>query len=197
MSTFIANPDRFFKRWNLDQIFKPGKDNAGPYVPNVGDLVVDVDTKQEYEVVGVDYQTGVSTLERWVSRKTNDPVGITDHFVSAGTGTIQDTWRLLVDTSKQPYVANLDSRLTIRGANASYVVIYKKEDVTSEQAEPLSMYFDDTDSAPVKEVPLTINKAANGTNPVVKECVKFYANQSVSTNDIVTLVVYDSDGNAL
>lgn len=197
MATFIANPNETFKRRNIKSIFIPDDPNSGVYVPNKDDIVVDTENNIEYLVTEVNYQTGVSTLKIWNSRKLFDPVGNTDHFASAGLGTIQDTFRLLVDTSKQPYVANLDSRLAIPGTNASYVVFYKDEDATSEQAQPVSMYFDDTSTDPIVKVPLIPNKPVAGNDPAIQTTSKFYANQHLSTNDIVTMVVYDDSDKPL
>lgn len=197
MPTFLADPQRRHARFNIAEIFDPNNPNSGPYVPNVNDIVHDTEARIEYYVSDVNYTTGVSTLAIWNSRKLTDPVGITDYFTSAGSGTIQDTFRLLVDTSKAPYVANLCSRLSVKGNNPSYVVFYLGEDATSEQAQPLSLYYTDTDNTPTHKIPLVVNKPTAGNNPQVKIPVKFYANQLVETNDIVTVVIYDYNDVAL
>lgn len=193
MPTFIAQPNGTWRRWNLKHIFNPNNTESGIYVPNKNDIVVDTEKNIEYIVTDVDYVTGVSTLKIWHSRKLYDPVGITDHFVSAGTGTIQDTFRLLVDTSKSPFIANLDSRLYLRRATASYVVFYKGEDATTSQAQPISLYLPSSSETPTVKVPLIADTYSAGGSVEVRVPERFNVNQLVHTNDIVTMVVYDEN----
>ena len=61
----IIDPQRPHTRWSLDEIYN-GSDTGGEYTPNPDDEVWSW-SGGLYRVVAVDYQTGLSTLEKHLS----------------------------------------------------------------------------------------------------------------------------------
>lgn len=191
MPTKIQDQNRGFKIWAPSEIYT-GTTGQGAFVPNVGDAVLDW-TQGWFKVVDVDYSTGLSTLQPHDFNTVVGGVIDADVLLGSGPGHISESYRLYVNTETVPFSAAMDARLRIYGSTAHHIKLFLGTDV-GETAVPIS-YVPNTVNT--DNIPLELVVMPGQNNVAVKVPATFKITEPVSDGELVTAVVYASNGTVL
>ena len=186
----IADPDRGWREWLRAEIYT-GPSGTGRMVPNVKDKVWDWE-QGTFEVVEVDYSTGLSVLKKW-SQPIEIPVDEKDFLMGSGPGYTSVSWRVLLDTSVLPHSLQLDGRLFIYRATASYAKVFLGTDITS-NGKVISKYYDASGNLLGENIPLEIVAIEKLNNLAIKSVKPGYCTQKLDDGEVVTVVFYDDAG---
>lgn len=186
----IIDPDRSFRTWHISEIYVPG--NAGRYVPNPDDLVIDY-TEGFFRVTAVDYTTGISTLVKWILPKTNPDFNDEDILLGAGPGLPSESFRALIDTSVMPHSLALDSRLRVYGTTNSYIKVFKGRNVGM-TGEVISAFYDQNGTFMGENIPLELVATEDQNNIAIKAPMVGHTLRQFPDGEVVTAVVYDDVG---
>lgn len=199
----VHNPDQRWQIWNYDDLYAAVLQSGdvgiepGPgehrYIPNIKDLVVDIDLWKWFKVVDLNWSTGVATLKEINPPK--DPGNLTDEdiLLGVGPGTQADTYRVYIDDSVIPHTLAVDARLYVRGSMASYCKIFKGADV-GPHGKVISAFYDQSGTMLGQNVPLELAAIQDSTNTATKCVATCYTTESLEDGQLVTAVFYSDDG---
>lgn len=196
MAEPIKSPGERFRFWNMTEIYT-GPTGTGRYVPNIDDLALNWKDLSHYRCVHVDYTTGYSTWQR-VNLNNNTGVDETlDVITGVGSGYTFESFRVWVNTRKLPYTLHFDARLYIYGTKAAYIKVFIGNDITS-TGRVISAIYNSSGVMTSENIPLELVRY-NGdvTNKAVKTPINGYCTTTVNDGEILTAVVYATDGSIL
>ena len=184
--TPVSNLYSTFHIYALHEIFMgAGTPAAKKYVPNVGDLVMDLVNKVNYLVTNVDPTTLKPTLEVYLESPLSG-LSPADKILGAGLGAIDEATRLYINKSTMPYTCTIDQRLKAFAPSTGFEVqAYGADGVTM---VPISQMYDAGMNLLSTTIPLM---------PVAENTFKyqtFYTNVNLKQNQIVVLVVKNQAG---
>lgn len=184
----IMDPNRGFRVWEIREIYTG--QNTG-YVPNVDDIIYDVNNRLMFKVTNVDYTTGLSEKIIWTPAQQVIGADSEDIFIGGGPGAITESFRCYLDTSVLPYRLAFDSRLHMYTANASYVKVFLGRDITN-SGTVVSAYYDQNQILVGENIPLEVVTIPNLNNVAIKAPKVGYCNRIINDGEGVTVVVYDT-----
>jgi len=185
----IADPDRGWRLWHIDEIFDPdARDGKGRYVPNVDDLVFSY-TQGWLRVVNVDYYTGRSELR---TVEIADHISDDEDNVLIGRGP-DTSYRAYLDTNTLPYKLAIDARIHLFGSDNDRVKIIHGSDI--ENGEVISRFYNKDQKLVGDYLPLEEETLNDGTSSKTVKTVKVgHCSKKLDDGDVVTLVAYDKQG---
>lgn len=194
MPTFTSaqlDPNRGFRLWAEDEIYRDGHDG---YVPNVGDLVVNLQTGFK-RVINVNYTTGESTLVSWRIPEINGVTG-EDVLIGAGPGHVSESFRVYVDENVFPHTLTFDGRLKIQGTAAREVKVFRGSDI-SETGDVVSRQYDQDGRLLGENIPMETVRDDVGTALGYKVPVVGHTVADLQTGELLTAVVFNDEGSVL
>lgn len=184
------DPDALWKTWSIDEIYTGGA-GLNKFVPKVNDHLVNPRTNQRYLVTVVNPTTLIPTYEEIGTSTSGE-----DAMLSSGVGTNPDTYRAYLDTSVTPHVLNVDARLKTSGASVSHAKIYKGTNI-SPTGKVISMIYDQSGNFISNNVPMELITYDSHTSISEKAVGKAYTNETLAEGELVTVVVYDTEGHVV
>lgn len=197
----VHEPNRRWTQWNYDEIYAliiQGSDDVvlpgpgeGRYIPNINDLVIDIDLWKWFKVVGLNWSSGVATLKEISPPK--DPGNLTDEDVllGIGPGGQSDTYRIYIDQSVKPFTLAVDARLYVRGQLCQYAMIFKGTDINDRTGKVISAFYDQSGNLQGQKVPLELASIENSTN-IATKCVSVcHTTEELADGDTATVVFYN------
>lgn len=196
MAEPIKSPGERFRFWNKAEIYT-GSSGEGRYVPNVNDAAVDWSKMAMYRCIHTDYVTGYSTWQR-VNFGNNSGIDENiDVITGVATGYTYESFRVWINTKKLPYTMHFDSRLYMYGSKAAYIKVFKGNDIAT-QGEVVSAIYNGSGIKTSENIPLELVRySSDVTNLAVKTPVNAYCSTTLNDGELVTAVVYATDGSIL
>lgn len=189
----VWNPNGRWAIWNINEVYFGGP-GAGRYVPNVKDLVLDVDFWTWYEVLAIDPSTFVPDLKKLAAQQASGEFTKIDLLLGVGPGTQSDTYRVYLDTSVVPHALTVDQRLEVAGSMTTYCRIFKGEDL-SNPANIISGMYDASGNFLGPNIPLEL-KAMDG-NVTLKTVPTCYTSEALPDGEVVTAIFYSATGHVV
>lgn len=190
----IIDRQRPHTRWNLKEIYN-GDPTGGVYTPNPDDEVWSW-SGGLYRVVAVDYQTGLSTLEKHSDKNLSSGLREDDVLLSSKPGTPADTFRIYVNTDVVPHVMNFDNFLHVYGSNAHYLKVFKGTDI-GVNADVISGQFNSSGILITENILLEQVRDPEGTIRAIKTPQSGFVTDTLEEGEIVTVVIYSGSGEVL
>lgn len=190
----IIDPQRGHTRWELKEIFN-GTNERGAYVPNPDDEVWSWSAGL-YRVISVDYQTGMSVLEKHSDRNLNSGLNEDDVILSSKPGVPADTFRIYVNTSVVPHVMNFDNFLHVYGSNTHYLKVFKGTDI-GVNGDVISGQFNSSGILITENILFEQVRDPEGTIRAIKTPQSGFVTDTLKAGEIVTVVVYSGSGEVL
>lgn len=188
----VYNPGGRFQRWSIDQIFT-GTHGENKYVPNVRDIVENVETGDEWIVESIDEVTLKAKL---VARKRNLGLGgisEEDVLIGVGPGEITDTFRIYVDKSVRPFTMAVDARCMLAGDDLSSYQICKGSEVDG-TLRVISTHYDQGGTYLGNVVPLKLAAMRDHSNYAIYAIPTCTTTEELVDNDVVEMRVYSVTG---
>lgn len=188
----IYDPDRNNTVWNLNDIYTGEPGHTGRRVPNVDDIAYSFVTGW-WRCVSVDSQTMLSVWTPWSFVNTVNETNTSDVLIG-GNATISEYFRIYVNTKVVPYEFSIDTRLKIYGANASYIKIFKSDDLK-----------ESTISAVINSAGAVVSENINLENVIIPNTTvksiwvpkQGNLTEKLEDGDVVNAVVYSNSGQVL
>lgn len=190
----IINRQRQHTRWNLSEIYV-GDASGGEYTPNPDDEVWSWGDGL-YRVISVDYQTGLSTLEKHSDKNLSSGLAEDDVLLSSKPGAPADTFRIYVNTSVVPHVMNFDNFLYVYGSNTHYLKVFKGNDI-GVNADIISGQFSSSGILVTENILFEQVRDPEGTIRAIKAPVSGFVTDTLKEGEIVTVVIYSASGEVL
>lgn len=190
----IIDRQRPHTRWNLKEIYN-GDPTGGVYTPNPDDEVWSW-SGGLYRVVAVDYQTGLSTLEKHSDKNLSSGLREDDVLLSSKPGTPADTFRIYVNTDVVPHVMNFDNFLHVYGSNARYLKVFKGTDI-GVNADVISAQFNSSGILITENILLEQVRNPEGSIKAIKTPQSGFVTDTLEEGEIVTVVIYSGSGEVL
>lgn len=190
----IIDRQRIHTRWNLNEIYN-GTNTGGSYTPNPDDEVWSW-SGGLYRVITVDYQTGLSTLEKHSDKNLNSGLREDDVLLSAKPGAPADSFRIYVNTNVVPHVMNFDNFLHVYGSNAHYLKVFKGTDI-GVNADVISGQFNSSGIFITENILLDLVRDPEGNIRAIKAPQSGFVTDTLQEGEIVTVVIYSGSGEVL
>lgn len=194
MPTFTTaqlDPDRGFRLWADDEIYR---ENHPGYVPNVGDLVVDLASGFR-RVIDVNYTTGESEMIPWKIPEIGGVSG-EDVMIGAGPGHVSESFRIYVNDEVLPHTLTFDGRLRIPGTAARELKVFRGSDISND-GEVVSRQYDQNGQLLGENIPLETVRDEVGSALGYKVPKVGYTIADLPTGELLTAVVYNDEGGVL
>lgn len=209
--TPIYNPEA---KWQIHALHELWDGTVGEkrYVPNVGDMVIDVHrtSSSKHWIVKALNIDLIPTLIPWGS-EPSQTLDLSDILTAPGNSTHNATYRAYVDKSVMPYTLAVDARLSYKGTAARYVKIFRgavtEGLLDSGRTRVISGYYDNlgnltTDSVALERVGPAVTIEQTDQDPVTahaSERAEFaipvsYTKEDLPDNEILTIVAYSAAG---
>lgn len=185
------NPNRRFQWFALYEVYT-GPTGTGAWVPNPNDLIWS-DTLGVMKVDDVDYTTGISTLVSINIGRVGGGADPTDILLGLGPESASQAHRMFIDTSVVPHRMSTSALFQLTGTALTHIKVFYGNDITDEP-EVISAMFDNAENFISENIPLELVQMDNATNIAVKTPVSGFSTRAVNSGDLVTIVVYKSDG---
>lgn len=192
----VHDPYARWQSWNIEEIYMVNGPGAKRYVPKINDYVEDTVAFVTYIVTAIDPVTLMSTLTPINRNVNNGVINTEDTIIGVGPGTQSDTYRVYLDTSVTPHILAVDARLKVGGSMANYVKIFKGSNLTS-SGKVVSFLYDPAGTFLTQNIPLELAAIDSHTNHAIKVVSVCYTNEQMADGEIVTVVVYSSDGHVV
>lgn len=179
--------------WALQEIYM-GQQGEKRYVPKVNDYVVDYETHQWYKVIRLDLTTMIAELDPITTSIPDEEFSDKDRLLGAGSGVETETFRVFIDRSVIPYKLTPDARLSYKASMASYVRIFKGDEING---KIISMMYDSAGNLIGDKVPLSLAFMPNGQNYTVKSIPTCSTTEELENNEYLTVVAYSDTGNVV
>lgn len=194
MPTFTSaqlDPNRGFRLWAADEIFRSGHDG---FVPNIGDLVVDLTTGFR-RITDVNYTTGESQSVAWRIPDINGVTG-EDILLGAGPGHVSESFRIYIDENVFPHTLTFDGRLKIHGTAAREVKVFRGADISLD-GDVVSRMYDQGGQLLGENIPMETVKDSVGVSLGYKVPVVGHTVADIATGELLTAVVFNDEGSVL
>lgn len=187
----IYEPDGVWKIWGLHEIFT-GHEGSNKYVPKVNDYVINHETNEAWIVISIDSTTLIAEL-----RKIRGlPIKIVeddDRLLSTDPCIRDETYRVYLDTSVNPYRLTVDARHKVYGSMSHHAKIFRGSRLQKPE-EVVSMIFDQYGQLLSDNIPLELAEM-DGVNNYVTKCVPpCHTTYALPDGELVTVVIYDDVG---
>lgn len=193
----IHNPEGRFATYALREIYT-GTVGENRYVPNVGDLVIDVEqlTDSLYWKVTALSAELIPRLVPWgnVSTSILNPGDIMTGAGPSSNG--GNTKRIYYDKSVTPHVLAVDQRLSYKNTEARYARIYRGT-AAIESPKIVSGFYDNLGNLIGHDIPLTLvgqDAGSNRSEYMVPIC---YTAEDLPDNEVLTVVIYSAAGHVV
>lgn len=191
--TPIIDKERRHEIWFKADIYTGEANSTGRYVPNIDDLVYDF-ASGYWRVAAVDYNTGHSTLVPWNFTQLSGGITNNDVIIGGGTGIGTEHYRMYVNTSVVPYEFSIDVRLRIHGSSASYIKVFKENEV---HGTAISAEFNSAGVMVGENIRLE-NVIIPETNvTAIKTPKQGHLTEKLADGEVVSVVVYSNSGAVL
>ena len=194
MSTGIKDLDRKWTMWGVEDIYT-GPTGEGQYIPNVDDGVWTW-ADGVYRVVAVDYETGISTLERQSDKSLSSGLFESDVLLSSKPGKPADTFRIYVNTSVVPHVMAFDGFMQVYGTAASYLKVFKGTDISS-KGDVISAQIGSSGNIVSENIMLEMVQTPEKNIRAIKVPETGFVTDTLENGELVTAVVYSASGDVL
>lgn len=181
-------------RWSSNEIYT-GPSGTGTYVPNPDDEVWSWG-EGLYRVVSVNYETGLSVLEKHSDKNTSNGLREEDVLLSSMPGQPADTFRIYVNTTTVPHSCDFDAFLYIYGSQPRYLKLFKGTD-TSSRGEVISAVFNSSGIMTTENIQFENVTTPQGNILAIKCPRTGYVTDTLTYGEIVTAVIYSSAGRVL
>lgn len=180
--------------WGIVDIFF-GTIGLKKYVPNEGDLVVDVDAYQWFRVSEVDPTTLIPTLKAWsnVPQLTPDSV---DVLLGPTPGVARESARAYINKKVIPYSLQVEGRTYVNVVNASFARITRRNPLTG-QEEMVGQMFDQSGTFTTNDIPLDLVSMENGQNFARKSVRPCYTMKDIEDGETLTVKFYNDQGDVV
>lgn len=189
----VYEPDSRWTQWALQQIFVPGQQGAGRYIPKVNDYVIDYTTDERWRVTDVDITTGASTLKKITAILDPGDIGDVDILLGAGPTTQDDTMRAYIDRSVIPHTLAVDGVCYVNASMASYCKFFRGANLGT-AGEVVSAFYDQTGNLLGQNVPLELVREPEGVNYTQRIPAQCYTAFELEDGELLTVVFYADDG---
>lgn len=187
----VYDPEGLWKIWALWEIWQgPGNPAENRFVPKIKDYVRDPDNFQTWIVDHLDPVTLKPTLRE--IHPYNMSFSVDENDVLLGSG--PETYRAYLNDRVFPHVMSVDVRLKIGGTMASYAKVFLGTDTNLETGEVISKTYDNSGNFVSDAVELELVALDSHTNYAIKSVKRFHVTQPFPNNEVVTVVIYASDG---
>lgn len=190
----IIDRQRPHYRWNINEVYN-GTPERGAWVPNPDDEVWSW-ADGLYRVVSVNYQTGLSVLEKHSDKNLSSGLREDDVILSSKPGAPADTFRIYVNTTVVPHVMNFDNFLHVYGTNAHYLKIFKGTDIGI-NGDVISAQFNSSGILITENILFEQVRYPEGTIRGIKTPESGFVTDTLTEGEIVTVVVYGGSGEVL
>ena len=171
---------RGFRVFAYNEIYR-GPDHEGQWVPNPGDLIVDVERNVFENVISVDYTNYSYVTENFSPLKLANQEGVAFD---------DSQFKVYIDTTKHPATLRFDSQLYFRGSENSYIRLFKGSNITeSGTAINATIVNGNLVSQTTALVQSSIENNVTIKNPVASNAII-----DVEDGEVVTAVTYTNDG---
>lgn len=199
--TPIYNPEARFQVFKKSELFMgPTGPGNKRYVPNVDDLVIDMDLDGlQYKVISVDPATLIPLLREMHPPKSSGDMSDDDILLGVGPGTQSDTYRVYLDTSVVPHSLAVDARLSVAGTMVSWCRIFRGADLT-DAGNIISLLYDTSGNVIANRIPMELasivddTNGAGQSNRTIKTVPVCYTTQDIPNGEVVTAVFYSDAG---
>lgn len=185
----IVDEDRRFTTWFIDDIYTGQPGSTGRYVPNVNDLVMSYSTGF-WRCTQVDYETGFSVLVPWSFTNITDSTSNTDIIVG-GNSTINDYYRIYVNTKVVPYEFSIDARLKIYGSDVTYIKIFKNGELSGSS---ISAEFNSAGALVSENIKLENVIIPNTVVTAIKTPKQGHLVEKPADGEVLNVVAYSNSG---
>lgn len=190
----IVDLDREPRIWYMHQIFT-GKPGTGLYCPNVGELIVDVQTGW-YLVTTIDITTGLCTYIPWNILPEADNNIVVDQLLGVGTGQQSETWRVHIDTRQMPFGMEIDGRLHLYRSDADHYKVFLGTDIT-DNGTVISASYSPSGEYINENIGLEHVGMDNVNNWAIWAPKAGHTNRRLNDGEVVTVVLYGAQNNKL
>ncbi len=181
--------DEYYNRKNMvifiNDLYTGELGSTGDTVAKVGDMIINwnIGFFRCIDVTAL----GIPTLQKWDAYF--DPGLNANSLVGAGN----TSYRLLIDTTVNPYVIKVDSRLSYHGSGHSHYKVFLGEDY---QNNPIviSAYYNQNGQYVGENIPMELVQNEDPNNLAVYGCKVGSSNRPLQTGDKVTVIAYDDTG---
>lgn len=180
-------PDgRRWQQWALSELYIADDSESGAYVPNVGDLVTDLETRTQYVVsyrnpqVPYDFKLEPFAFAYRANTETIDgdlsPIA-------------RDAYKVLINKERAPATLNLMSQWATKGSANSYIRVFKGTDI-SNNGICISGYMQNGKLVSDR-IPLELAYVGNTSNKTLKHAVPGICTVIPEQGERLTVVVYN------
>ena len=186
--------DGQFRIWNYYQLYL-GEAGEGKFVPNVGDIVEQVDGAMitRFIVMSVHPTTLISTLRQEDTSRETDPLSENDIYFGVGPGTQSDTYRVYCNKNVIPYTLTPEARCHVGGTNTVAAKIFLGANVGN-NGVVISAVLNQNGETISESVPLELTSKDNVTNHSQKIVSGHHTTFDLVDGQPVTIVFYDTQG---
>lgn len=188
----LRNPDGLFQTWNLKDIWF-GTVGDGKYVPNVKDVVFNMETLEVFYVFSVDEVTLIPTLKPFNMSINTGNVTEEDFLIGVGPGGVDQTYRLYIDKSVRPYQMAIEGRDYWPGSDLRCYQIVVGSEVTGD-LKIISALYDQSGNYLGTDIPLELAAMRNHTNYCMWAFPPCSTSQELKDNDVVWCRVFGANG---
>lgn len=181
-------------RWSSREIYT-GPTGTGSSVPNPDDEVWHWG-EGLYRVVSVNYETGLSVLEKYSDKNTSNGLTEEDVLLSSMPGQPADTFRIYVNTTTVPHSCDFDAFLHLYGSQARYLKLFKGTD-TSSRGEVISANFNSSGIMTTENIQFETVASPQGNILAIKCPRPGYVTDTLTYGEYVTAVIYSAAGRPL
>lgn len=177
------DPNGLWKTWRYEEIYL-GEEATGKYVPKVDDYVRSLVQRKTYRV------SAVSDL--LIPTLVEETEGALEDLgqVLIGEGLQPVSFRLMLDTTKLPFEASVDSRHYVNGSANTYARVFVGTDV-GPNGKVVSALF--TGSTFIDDkIPLELVVYDSHTNLAQKCVPTFNTKEDMPDGQVCTLVIYNA-----
>lgn len=187
----LYEPNRGFRTWHIDEIYK-GPANPGKwYVPNVNDLVLEYQYGF-HRVSALDITTKLVTLVPWVAPNQNN-LPDQDILLGVAPGAASELFRIYINTSTVPHPLAVESSLFKYGSENDHVKLFKGTDI-SQSGRVISAWYDANMELVSENVPLELVVRDDVNNISQKRPRDAWTNTQLQDGEVVTMVTYNDRG---
>lgn len=190
----LVDLERGWRIWEIHQIFT-GQIGTGLYCPNVNDLIIDL-TSGWYLVTTIDITTGKCTYIPWTLPAVSQNNVIVDQLLGVGSGEQSESWRVYIDTRQMPYSMQIDGRLHMYRSDADHYKVFLGTDLT-ENGTLISASYNASGEFIGENIGLEHVGHDDINNWAIWAPKAGNTNRKLNDGEVVTVVMYNANGNKL